>query len=193
MGGPSYTPQLKAHVPTSTVCLPAALLEITTPLISEVWERELASHSDRSFTSYVVNGVKGGFRVGYDCSKTLTSCGSNMASALQHPDVVSDYLEQELLLNRMVVIPPAQVPHIHCHISPFGVICKTGQMAPHCRLDGPPRGPSPPGCSVGGAGSCGQSPSVQAAVGAFHIYSFSRHSPVDHGKEGSEPGVILLR
>ena len=62
----------------------------------------------------MVNGVKLGFRVGYGRSKTLTSCGSNVASALQHLDV-------ELLPNRMVVIPPAQVPHIHCHISPFGL------------------------------------------------------------------------
>jgi len=50
-----------------------------------------------------------------------------MASALQHPDVVSDYLQQEVLLNRMVVIPPAQVPYIHCHVSPFGVIPKKGK------------------------------------------------------------------
>ena len=123
MGGPSFTPQLarlEAHVPTSTVCLPAALLEITTPLISEVWERELGSHPDSSFASYVVNGVKRGFRVGYNSSKTPTSCGSNMASALLHPNVVSHYLEQELLLNRIIVVNrPAQVLHIHCQISPF--------------------------------------------------------------------------
>ena len=47
-----------------------------------------------------------------------------MVSALEHPDVVSDYLKQELLLNRMVVVPESQVPFIQCHISPFGVIPK---------------------------------------------------------------------
>ena len=128
----SYTQQLQglqACTPTSLVCLPAALVEITTPLISTVRETELANHPDHVFTSYVVNGIKHGFRVGYDRSKTLKNCTSNMVSALQHPDVVPDYLKQELLLNHMVVIPPAQVPYIHCHISPFGVIPKKAKPA----------------------------------------------------------------
>ena len=111
-------------MPTTPVCLPAALLEITTPLISKVWEHELATHPDQSFASYVVNGIKQGFRVGYDHSRTRASSESNMASAIEHPDVVSDYLQQQVSLNRMVVIPPTQVPYIHCHISPFGVIPK---------------------------------------------------------------------
>ena len=62
--------------------------------------------------------------MGYDRSKPLSPCSANMVSATQHPDVVSDYLRQELLLNRMVIVPPAQVPRLHCHISPFGVIPK---------------------------------------------------------------------
>ena len=57
-----------------------------------------------------------------------------MASALQHLDVVSDYLEQELLLNRMVVIPPAHVPHFHCHISPFGVIPNKAKLGKWCLI-----------------------------------------------------------
>ena len=63
-------------------CLPAALLEITTPLISKVWEHELATHPDQSFASY---GIKRGFRVGYDHTRTQAN---NMASAIEHPDVV---------------------------------------------------------------------------------------------------------
>ena len=54
-----------------------------------------------------------------------------MISALQHPDVVSDYLKQELLLDRMVVVPLAEIPYIHRHMSPFGVIpnrAKPGKM-----------------------------------------------------------------
>ena len=47
-----------------------------------------------------------------------------MASALAHPAVVSDYLEQEKLLNRIVVIPEPELAAIQCYISPFGVIPK---------------------------------------------------------------------
>ena len=86
-----------------------------------------STSSEPRVASYVVNGIKHGFRVGYDHSKTLRNCTDNMISARQHPDVVSDYLTQEVLLNRMVVIPPEQVPYIHCHISPFGVIPKRGK------------------------------------------------------------------
>ena len=43
-----------------------------TPLISEVWQHELATHPDQSFVSYVVNRIKRGFRVGYDHTRTRT-------------------------------------------------------------------------------------------------------------------------
>ena len=99
-------------------------MQITTPLRSALWEKELEDHPDQVFASYVVKGIKQGFRVGYDHSKPLVSCSNNLVSALQHPDVVSNYLEQELLLDRMVVVHPEEVPYIHCHISPFGVIPK---------------------------------------------------------------------
>jgi hypothetical protein len=91
-------------------------------LRSAVWEKELENYPDQVFASSVVDGMKHGLRVGFDHLKTLRSCTGNMAPALQHPDVVSDYLKQEVLLNRMVVVPPAQAPYIHCHISQFGVI-----------------------------------------------------------------------
>ena len=126
-GGQTYIHQLhrlEAHTPAAPLCLPAALVEITIPLLSVVWEEELADHPDQVFASYVVSGIKQGFRVGNDCSKPLASCSANMVSALQHPDVVLNYLGQELLLNRMVVVHPVQVSYIHCHISPFGVIPK---------------------------------------------------------------------
>ena len=45
-GGPSYIKQLErlqAGKPTTAVSLPVAMVEITTPLISEVWETELAT------------------------------------------------------------------------------------------------------------------------------------------------------
>ncbi len=52
---------------------------------------------------------------------------------LKHPDVVSAYLEQERALNRMAVVHPEDMPHIHCHISPFGVIPKKSKPG-HWRL-----------------------------------------------------------
>ena len=116
--------QLEARSPLTPTCLPAILLDITTPLKAKVWEAELSHHPDTQFSSYVVNGIKNGFRVGFDRQRLLKNYKGNMASALEHPQVVNDYLQQELLLSRMVIIPQGQVPYIHCQISPFGVIPK---------------------------------------------------------------------
>lgn len=99
--------------------MPAVLLDITTPLISEVWETELASHPDQQFAAYVyvLNGIKYGFRMGYDHIHTLSSGTGNLVSAQEHPQVVSDYLEQEKLQNRVVVIPDPELPAINYYVS----------------------------------------------------------------------------
>ncbi len=120
-------------VPQSRGQIPKALLQITTPLRGKVWEQELAEHPDRQLANYVTHGIFHGFRVGFDHSKPLRSRPGNMKSALEHPDVVSTYLEQERALNRMAVVHPEDMPHIHCHISPFGVIPKKSKPG-HWRL-----------------------------------------------------------
>ncbi len=103
---------------------PAVLSGISTPLISTVWETELAHHPSPTFAHYIVNGIRQGFRIGCSRQLQLISASRNMASALEHPEVVSEYLRQELLLNRMVIIPRSHLPLIQSHISPFGVIPK---------------------------------------------------------------------
>ncbi len=123
---------LDAMVPQSRGQLVEALLEITTPLRGEVWEQKLAEHPDRQLANYVTYGIFHGFRVVH--SKPLRSRPSNMKSALEHPDVVSAYLAQERALNRMAVVHPEDMPHIHCHISPLGVISKKAKpLAPYSR------------------------------------------------------------
>lgn len=119
--------------PPHQPCLPEALLEITTPLRGSVWEQELAAHPDTQFAGYVTNGIKHGFRVGFDYTRTLASTRSNMKSALEHPEVVSEYLQREKAMDRMVTIPAEVLPYIHCHISPFGVIPKKSKPG-HWRL-----------------------------------------------------------
>ena len=107
---------LEARAPPTPHQLPEALLEIVTPLRGEIWAQELAGHPDNEFAKYVTNGIINGFRVGFDRTSVLHSCTSNMKSALEHPKVVSDYLEQEKALNHMVVIPREELPYIHCHM-----------------------------------------------------------------------------
>jgi len=92
--------------------------------MSKAWEQELASHPDQQFAAYMLNGIKHGFRVSYDYSHNLSSSAGYMASAVDHPEAVSDCLQQEKLLNRMVFIPGLERPANQCHSSPWGMIPK---------------------------------------------------------------------
>ena len=97
------------------------LSRIYTPLNILEWSRVLASHPDQAFAQYICEGLRSGFRVGFNRSFPLKSA---MRSALEHPEVVTNYLEKERGLGRMLgpfqdtsTLPPL-------HINRFGVIPK---------------------------------------------------------------------
>lgn len=90
----------------------------------------LADHPDKSYVDFILNGIKGGFRVGYDRGSgdklPLSSVKKNMQSAVDNQQVVRDYLAAEM--RRGVVLGPfvrAEVPGVH--LSRFGVIPKSSQ------------------------------------------------------------------
>ena len=102
------------------------LLGVITPLVLEHWESMLASHPDRKFVRYILQGIHDGFRIGFDGSKPVGSARKNMMSAIEHPGVVSDYLKKEM--ERGVLLGPFEkvlVPRVVT--SRFGVIPKSGQ------------------------------------------------------------------
>ena len=99
---------------------------VNTPLRWSEWERELASHSDLKFSSYIAEGVREGFRVGFDHSVNLAGGrpSPNMRSAIDHPDPIDQYVTEELHAGRMLRLPPGTVG---IHVSHFGVIPKPHQ------------------------------------------------------------------
>ena len=48
------------------IVLPQEMQEIWTPLHWQEWDRALEGHPDQRFRRYVVEGIKHGFRIGYD-------------------------------------------------------------------------------------------------------------------------------
>ena len=106
--------------------LPERLREVTTPMLSEVWKRELAEHPDRALVALVVQGIKEGFRVGFNTGRAeLQSRGQNMLSASEHAEVVSSYLAEELKAGRIALVGTHQeAKDLGIHCSPFGVIPK---------------------------------------------------------------------
>ena len=65
--------------------------DVVTPLKLREWERGLASHPDRDFARYVCDGIREGFRIGYNYGGTrcLSSSG-NMKSVEEHSEVITN-------------------------------------------------------------------------------------------------------
>lgn len=105
------------------VRLPPAMDTITTPLNWQAWDEALAGHPDQRFRQYIVEGVRDGFRIGYDTQAAemgLRSSPANMASALEHPEIIGEYLSSD---GRVLgPLDPAAFPYIHT--SRFGVVPK---------------------------------------------------------------------
>lgn len=97
---------------------------VSTPLAADVWERALSTHPDRAFARYICDGLRSGFRIGFQYGSSLHPAPSNMASANQHPAVISDYPEKEQSLGRMLGPFQDTQPLPALHINRFGVIPK---------------------------------------------------------------------
>ena len=76
--------------------------------------------------SYILNGIRLGFKLGFNHTPHTRSAKRNKKSADDHPTVTDEYLANEVSLGR--VAGPFMHPLIpQLHISSFGVIPKNGQ------------------------------------------------------------------
>ena len=83
--------------------LPPALAAVSTPLVIPAWELALQAHPDRAFAQYIIDGLRHGFRIGFNRGGgNLRSAPANMRSAQLHPGVISEYLSKELARGRML-------------------------------------------------------------------------------------------
>ena len=77
-----YMPELRrlnALRPPSVPELPAGIMTVATPLKLEAWEAELRCYPDREFAKFILDGIKEGFRIGFDYnSHTCSSAVKNM-------------------------------------------------------------------------------------------------------------------
>ena len=97
-----------------------------TPLQVEQFALELENHPNQSQVSFVLEGLRKGFRVGYNYPRKLKSASSNKPSAYAHPEIVDAYLANEVSLDR-VAGPFDSPPLPGLHISSSGVVPKKGQ------------------------------------------------------------------
>ena len=91
---------------------------ITTPMAGLA--KYLSSHPDSRFTQYIVQGIKEGFRIGFNYqTHHCFPAKSNLLSARQHPEVIRDYLLRECSIGR--VVGP-----LNSHLIPFLQVNRLG-------------------------------------------------------------------
>ena len=106
---------------------PLAPVHLVSPLQLLQFQVELADCPNQAAAAYVLNGLRDGFRVGFETlSVSLWSSSSNMRSAFDHPSVIDAYLENEVSCGR-VAGPFSSPPFTDLHISRFGVVPKSNQ------------------------------------------------------------------
>ena len=90
-------------------------LRITrTPLNVSAWREALCDHPDQSLARYIVKRISEGFRIGFDRSHPLVSTNRNLPSATEQAEVLTNYVEKEVALGRIIgPLPPSPVWHIN--------------------------------------------------------------------------------
>ena len=100
------------------------LMAVATPLCLQAWEEALAPHPDRAFARYLCDGLQFGFRIGFKWGFPLRSASSNMESARQHLEVITQYLHKECSLGRMLGPFPTTASLPPLHFNRMGVVPK---------------------------------------------------------------------
>ena len=105
--------------------------EVNTLLDWRPWDGALAEHPDPRFRWYIIEGIReDSFRIGFNHKVGVRSSPLNMGSAMEHPEVVGDYLAVECSEGRVVGPGGFSV----CYTSRFGIIPKGSPDANRWRL-----------------------------------------------------------
>ena len=112
--------ELDSRRPASLPRIPEGVGVVQSPLIADKWEAGLAVRSDRQFSSFIVGGIRCGFRIGFEYSTaTGREAEKNMRSASDHPEPIDTCVDSERSAGRMIQVA-ADTPGLR--ISRFGVI-----------------------------------------------------------------------
>ena len=111
----------------TTPLVPHQACLIHTPLVLESWRCALEEYPNQPLAQFFLNGIAKGFKIGRDYgSVCLRSARKNLDTALQHKEVISEYLQTEID-NKRVAGPFSQEDTTGVQISRFGVIPRNHQ------------------------------------------------------------------
>ena len=108
--------------------VPESARLVHTPLIPSAWSELLSGYPDQRLAQFFLKGITEGFQVGYSdrITQGLRSSKKNLEGAIQHPEVVDEYLDKEMTSRVAGPFTKAHLPGIQ--ISRFGVTPKSHQM-----------------------------------------------------------------
>ena len=95
--------------------------EIHLSLHTSVWAAELSIIQTKAYVEYILQGISNGFKIGFDRKQHISSAKGNLL--IDEPEAVIEYLQREVLLDRMWKIPLSILPR-GVHMSPLGIIPK---------------------------------------------------------------------
>ena len=99
------------------------LRHIESPIRVNVWHQSLTEHPDQRFVQYMLKGLEESFRIGFQYQQAhLIGCKSNLV--INNPSVVTEYLDTEVRLNRVVKLSREEADQAGIHCSPIGIIPK---------------------------------------------------------------------
>ena len=95
---------LQAASPSATLCLPPELRVIHSSLYDHfhAWQAAFGAHPDMQFVIYILDGIRYGFRIGFSHRQQLVPAIRNAPSAMEHPEVVEQYLTDEISAGWMI-------------------------------------------------------------------------------------------
>ena len=95
---------LQAASSSAALCLPPELRMIHSPLYGHfhVWQAALEAHPDMQFVSYILDGIWYGFQIGFSRRQHLVLAIQNVPSAMEHPEVVEQYLTDEISAGQII-------------------------------------------------------------------------------------------
>ena len=100
---------------------------IQCPMQVEEWAQCLSGHPDQAYVSYLLQGLREGFRIGYHYgSSTCRSASTNMQSATVRPEVISSFLEVELRAGRALGPVEHELARV-MQVNRFGLVPKGHQ------------------------------------------------------------------
>ena len=115
----SYLLEFQKCLPIATLA-PALDTSVPTHLKPDKWALLLSAHPDKQFVSYILQGIRCGFRIGFNRTQHFSSAHNRMSSH-NHTEIIHQHLEREVKLGRMYKCPHDSKP-LCVHTSPIGII-----------------------------------------------------------------------